>query len=67
MGAVGAPGRSRGTLYVYVIQLYCVCGAAPRRPGCQLPAQAELLDQRAIPADVRAGQVLEQAPTAAHQ
>src|SRR5260370_1195185 len=64
-GAISAPGRSRGT-FVSTLSSCAEARLAPRRQK-SLPAQAELLDQRAVPADVSAGQVLEQPPAAANK
>ena len=50
-GYAGSPGDSRRRVLL----------------AFNLPAQAKLLDQRTVTADVLAGQVLQQTPTAAHE
>src|ERR1700685_2066949 len=74
-GRCRAPGRSRGTSFLFVVS-YSVFGVrfpGPRAPdgarpaALNLPAQAELLDQRAVPGNVGPAQVVQQATAAADE
>src|SRR6516162_5330507 len=70
LGAVGAPGPGPRDVVLFLSCCYSVAARrTARRAGValNLPAQAELFDQRAVAGDVLPGQVLQQPPAPADE